>query len=529
MNDGITKAWAEYQAGIDFKNRINLFGEVQENYRFFEGDQWSGISAPNLPTPVFNIIKPIGNFKVAQVKDRKLLPNVQVKYMPEVYTLEDSPEQIKKVILRQVNDYAKFTWNRLKMDFHNMEGLLDAFCSGDYILYNWWNPNVETGQPFKGDVDIRHVDNVSYFPGNPNIADVQSQPYIILAFRELLENVKKLAKGNPLIDSIVSDEETEYQASDTAMIELDTTKKCTVLLKMWKENEKVMFAKYTRYVEIQPPTDSGLKLYPLAMMNWTPKKNCCHGVANVTYLKANQVYINKQMAFTQLYLLQTAYPKVLFNKTVIPEWSNKVAAAIGVNGPVDGMAKYLNPPTIPFDVWKGFQETISKTMELDGANDPALGNISNPDNTSAFIAIREAAIVPLQLQQERFYTMMRDLTAIWLDFWLANYPDGRDITIMIDGQPVTVPFEAAKYKDILFDVNIEIGEAQMWSEVNTVKTLDALLQGGQIKLSQYYKRMPDGYIPEKQELYEQALQDEQMAEQMAAQQAQGEVMSGEVA
>ena len=494
----VTAAWDEYARGIDYKNRISLYSTVDENMRFFEGDQWTGLSAPNLPTPVFNIIKPAGKFMAVQIKDRKLALRFDA----------GGADEGVKALMSGMTEYAAKTWNRLKMEYKNLEGLLDAFTTGDYILYHWWNTGIETGQPFKGDIDSMRIDNVNYYPGNPNTPDVQSQPYLLIVLRELAENVRRTARENKIpkadVEMIVPDDDTEYAAGDMGKIEMAGGAKCNVILRMWKEEGEVWFAKYTKHVCVQKPTRANLTLYPIALMNWAPRKNCCHGAAEVTHMKANQVYINKQMAFTQLYLLQTAYPKVLYNKALIPEWTNKVASAIGVNGNVDEVARYMQPPQIPFDVWKGFDTTLKMTMELCGVNDAALGNIVNPDNKSAFIAIREAAIVPLQAQQERFYQMMKDMAMIWLDFWIRHYGEGR--MIAVEGREI--PFELAKYKNMVFDAAVEVGESKMWSELNTVQTLDKLLQSGVIKKSDYFKRMPDGYIPGRQELYEAALREE---------------------
>lgn len=510
MNTSITDAWQEYIRGVDFKNRIDLYSTVDENIRFYEGDQWHGISAPDLPKPVFNMIKPSCKFMSVQVKDRKLTLN----YTAEGMGVGDDV----KTLLTQIKQYARATWNRLGMEKKNLEGITDAFNTGDYILYHMWNTDKETGQPFKGDLDNAIIDNTNYYPGNPNSHDVQSQPYIIIVFRDMVENVREMARQNKMngeIESIVQDEDTEYMSGDIGKVELDRHGKCNVLLRMWKDDGYVWFAKYTKYATVQKPVKSDLKLYPVAMMNWIPRKNCCHGVAECTYMKPNQVYINKQLAFTQLYLLQSAYPKVIYDKAAVGTWSNKVAGAIPVNGNVNDVARYMQPPQITFDVWRGPEFVLKQTMDLMGVNDAALGNIPNPDNKSAFIAVRESAIVPLQAQQERFYQMMKDMAMIWLDFWLAHYPAERGITYEENGERIQMPFELAKYRDLVYDCFVEVGESQMWSELNTVMTLDKLLQANKIKLSSYYKNIPDGYLPDKQGLIQEALQQEEQEMQMA--------------
>ncbi|MFA5676538.1 MAG: hypothetical protein WDA65_08475, partial [Christensenellales bacterium] len=49
-------------------------------------------------------------------------------------------------------------------------------------------------------------------------------------------------------------------------------------------------------------------------------------------------------------------------------------------------------------------------------------------------------------------------------------------------------------------LKVDVGPSSMWSEVQVIKTLDNLLKGGQITLKQYLERMPDGYIPLKEDL-----------------------------
>jgi hypothetical protein len=139
-----------------------------------------------------------------------------------------------------------------------------------------------------------------------------------------------------------------------------------------------------------------------------------------------------------------------------------------------------------------------------------MGNITNPNNKGAFIAVREAAIVPLQSQQTRFHQFVRDTGLIWLDFFINHYPPERLIPV----GDVNVPNDIQSYADMPYDTQIEVGESQMWSELNTVQTLDNLLMQQKIKFSDYLKRMPNGYIPEKEELLQQALKDEEMIMQM---------------
>ena len=258
-----------------------------------------------------------------------------------------------------------------------------------------------------------------------------------------------------------------------------------------------------------PRRIQSLTRYPVALMNWETRKNCCHGVAEVTGLIPNQVYVNKILALSQLSQMQMSFPKVVYDRTRIREWTNRVAGAIPVNGDIGGAAQYLTPPGASYDAWRGLDATLDKTMRMMGANDVTLGSIKNPDNTSAFIAARDAAMVPLQSHQERFYAFIEDTGLIWLDFIRSFYKGGRMIPVVKDGQRVFVTLPEDALDEYAMRLKVEVGPSTMWSEIQVLQTLDNLLKGGKITLKQYLERLPDGHIPMKQELLEEVARAEQ--------------------
>jgi len=497
-----TLAWQQYEQGVDYKTRIGLYSTVDLNERFFAGDQWAGIPHEGLPTPVVNFIRYASAWKIAAVTDRRL----KMSFFAEGV---NDGEDIS-VYARQISAYCDMLWERLKMDYLTKEGLKQAAITGDYVQYFYWDPDIRTGQALTGDINTLLIDNVNYYPGNPNTPDVQSQPYIIIAFRELLGKVREEAKKNGCenIEEIVSDEDNEYMSGDRGKIELEDAGKCNVLLKMYKKDGRVWCEKSVRGAIVQPEKDTGLTRYPVAMMNWDTRKNCCHGTAEVTGLIPNQVFINKILALAQLGQVQTSFPKVIYDRTRIREWTNRVAGAIAVNGDIGGAAQYLSPPVTSYDAWRGLDVTLQTTMRMMGANDVTLGNIRNPDNTSAFIATRDAAMVPLQSQQERFYSFIEDVGLIWLDFIKNYYRAGRMIPVTDNGQRVFVPIPEGELERFTMNLRVDVGPSSMWSEIQVLQTLDNLLRGGKISFKQYLERMPDGHIPMKDELLAELLQQE---------------------
>lgn len=497
-----TKAWEQYERGIDYKNRIGLYNTVDLNERFYSGDQWVGIPHEGLPTPVVNFIKYASAWKIAAVTDRRL----ELNFFAEG---EDDGQDIG-TYAEQISAYCGQLWERLKMDYLTKEGLKQAAITGDYIQYFYWDDEIDTGQALTGDINTALIDNVNYYPGNPNEPDVQRQPYIILVFRELVSKVKEEAKANGIrnLDRITADEDWDYTSGDRGKVELDDEGKCNVLLKMYKKKGRVYCEKSVKNLVIQKEKETKLKRYPVAMMNWETRKNCCHGVAEVTGLIPNQVYANKILALSQLNQVQTSFPKVIYDKTRIKQWSNKVAGSIPVNGDIDSAARYIAPPNMSYDAWRGLDVTIDQTMRMMGANDVTLGNISNPDNTSAFIATRDAAMVPLQSQQERFYSFIEDIGLIWLDFIQNFYKSGRKIPVVKDGKRTFVPIIDDEINKYTMRLKVDVGPSSMWSEIQTIQTLDNLLARGQITFKQYLQRMPAGHIPKKEELLSEIEQQE---------------------
>ena len=50
------------------------------------------------------------------------------------------------------------------------------------------------------------------------------------------------------------------------------------------------------------------------------------------------------------------------------------------------------------------------------------------------------------------------------------------------------------------NLRIDVGASSYWSEITSAQTLDSLFRDKSIDFVQYLERMPEGYIPRKQEL-----------------------------
>ena len=506
-----TTTWDLYKKGLDYHNRIGLLDAVDKAERFYSGDQWNGVVANGLPTPVFNIHKRVIDHFISSI----LSQDVKMTFTPANVPKEpkDETDMMKMFAAGIVNEQCNQIWERLKMSQNMRHALRDAGLSGDMVGWIFWNEDLRTANPVngvvpKGDIDFELIDNVNVFFGNPNDRRVERQPYIIISFRALVEDLKAEAKANGVkgkdIEAIVGDADYSDQAGDRAKVELSTksteTAKTTALVKMWKDREtgKVMWSKSTKFVDIIKAKDTGLSRYMLAMNSWGFRKNSYHGIAVGTEIIPNQIFINKMFAMVMLNLMQTAFPKAVYNTALIDKWSNQIGEAIPVESGDDmrQVAMYLQPAAMSSQVMNVIDAAINYTKQMLGANDAALGDI-RPENHSAIIALQQAAMVPLETVQKNLYQWVEDIGRIWFDM-MANKYGIREVIYKGD----KVIFDFGILKEMQMNLKIDVGPCSYWSEITSAQTLDNLFRDAKLTFLQYLERMPDGYIPKRQELIE---------------------------
>ena len=247
-------------------------------------------------------------------------------------------------------------------------------------------------------------------------------------------------------------------------------------------------------------------------MNWDYVQDCYHGQSMITGLIPNQIFVNKLFAMSMISLMTLAYPKVVFDKTKVAKWSNRVGASIGVNGGVDNVAKIMDPASISPQISQFIDIAISYTQKFLGASDVALGD-TRPDNTSAIIALQRAAATPMELTKQNLYKCIEDLFRIYLDF-MSEYYGKRYVDIETPEQirqaatfagtkvpdEIAMEFDFSQLKDHPMKLKLDVGASSYYSEIASIQTLDNLLQMGHITPVQYLERIPDGYIPARRAL-----------------------------
>ena len=511
MKDEMTpqKVSKEYEAGLSFNQGIELYDCVQTNENFFIGKQWEGVKSNGLPTPVFNFLKRVVLFSVANVSTDNL--KLHAKRLPSSGQL---PANMAELLADILNDQFAAIFEYNKMGSCIREFCRNAAVDADGCTYTYWDSGVDTGQPSKGAIRTEVLLNTQVMFGNPNSRDVQSQPYILIERRMLVKDAKRRAEANGSEAYLITADEKE--SGDPHLDNLGGDK-VTVLLRLWRDEDTGTIHGYecTRNAEIRKPWDLGIKLYPITWMNWDYVQDCYHGQAMITGLIPNQIFVNKLFAMSMISLMTLAYPKVVFDKTKVSKWSNRVGAAIAVNGNVDNVAKIMDPASISPQISQFIDIAIGYTQKFLGASDVALGD-TRPDNTSAIIALQRAAATPMELTKQNLLQSIEDLGRIYMEF-MSEYYGNRFVEVPgPNGQgKVIVPFDFSILKEIPFTVELDVGASSYWSEIASMQTLDNLLMQGKISTVEYLKRIPAGQITDRETLIAVLEEQERMEKAMA--------------
>lgn len=477
--------YREYMRGVDYNLAQDLYRTVETNENFFMGRQWEGVRANGLPTPVFNFLRRVVLFSVANVISGKLKLNAA----PLDTVTSHAHETVSEILNGEF--HAIFERN-------HVPGLLRTLCraaavDGDGCLYTYWDG-------VKGIV-TEFLPNTAVLFGNPACAAVERQPYIIIERRELLSDLRRRAAARGLSQETVESIRPDKKEGGRREKDDRHSEKVTVLLRLWKDEEtgEVMAFESTRDVALGKAWSLGVRRYPVVWFSWEKDRDSYHGAALITSLIPNQIFVNKLFAMSMISLMSLAYPKVVYDKTRVKNWTNRVGAAIGIAGSVDGAARVVEGASVSPQIGQFIDLAVNYTQKFLGASDAALGDV-RPDNTSAIIALQRASTTPLSLTRQALLECVEELGQVYIEFMAAYYALRPMAIEAPQGGTVEVPFDFSLLSAMPLQVELEAGESAYWSEIASVQTLDNLLMQGKISTVDYLKRLPAGHISQREEL-----------------------------
>lgn len=501
MNQTHSKTWQQYAAGQEHKRRLGLYETVRKNERFYRGDQWYG-STSELPRPVFNVVRRIVDHLVGAVMPGDVSIHYSDLRLPFLDNAVRRQAVQKGIALLEKN--AAYRWQQNHMTELSQRALLDAAITGDGVFYCWWDNESDCGQPFLGDIRTDLIANTDLFVADVNKTDLQAQDYVILSGRDtvlsLQQEALRAGVSSADVAKIIPDAPENSDSGDPSAVDQDGCKKATYLIKFFREDGEVVFEKSTRDCVIRR-VRTGLSLYPVAYFNWSPTKKCFHGTAPVSELIPNQTYINTAYAMMMKHMYDTAFSKIIYDKSRIPEWSNEVGEAIAAmgGGNVSDAVSVVGVGRMQDGYRELIDSVIENTKSMMGATEAALGD-ERANNTSAILALQEASQISLKGVNTRFCRAIGELAAIWADMLCTYCPAERLIAYEDEGGLCASSIDYKLLHEELLRATVQTSHIGSYTPSATVSTLNTLLESGHIDVEQYLRFLPIGTLSNRDSL-----------------------------
>ena len=531
--------WDFYQNGVSYNENIDLYDCVKVNRNFYIGKQWEGVQSNGLPTPVYNFLKRTVGFVTATITSDSI--KINISEMGQAKNNKKKPPVEPADILNAEFDAIQ---ERIRFVSLVRKFVLDAAVDGNGCMHFYWDTSRKTSKDIKGAINAEVLDSTKVLFGDTAENDPQKQPFIIIVNHELLRNVKKRARDNGVDKwwEITADGCPDERAEDDAKKDY-SYERCTTLLIYYRDEDTDDIWAYecTPDHVIREPWKIGIKRYPLVWLSWDDVHDSYRGQAMITGLIQNQLFVNRLWAMQSVNLTHNAFPRIVYDKSRVQKWDNRVGSAIPViGGDVNTVARVLEAPSASPQVQQFIQLAVEMTQSNMGATSVALGD-TRPDNSSAIIALQRSSQTPHEVTKQRVFACLEEAGRIELEF-IANFygeaetdlPPTAQITEMMEfadmeiPHDITVKFNFDECRTHDFDLKIDVGACSYYSEMAQLQTLDNLLMNGHIDIIDYLERVPSTNMLKREELLakkkaeqEKQKQQQQMMEQMMMMQQQG--------
>ena len=523
----ITKLWERYQSGKSYQAEMNFLDLFPLCVDFKEGRQWPPATkaTKHLPRPVFNICEKYVRTKRANILNQ----TVKMVFTPAEGNDDPLAAEFESKGAKAYTDFAENLWKEIDQDDLNEDCVDDAATLGTGILHYYWDANASGGHryPFSGALRGEVLDPLTVMFGNPQETDVQQQPYILIATKVLVRDVKRMAEEEGLPESEIAlicadEEEPDTYIASTFINERE--RKCTLITMYYRDHGLVRYDRATKTVVVVSgrsltpgipdrkgkkkrdegeETPDGMQLYPIAVMPWQKRKRSIYGIGEVESMIPAQKAINWLMGMNILSVQDTAWPKLLVKPGALrQEVTNAPGEIIEDHSPQGNGLAYLRGAGLG----TGATELTDKLLDLlqysSGVSEVVSGEpFTATMAASAIIALQNQAKQPIENIQNRFYRVIRDVGRIWEEFFKFYYTQPRQMLVeTVTGEDGTVVFVGTDFAQESFHLEIDVGAGSEFSESLSVATLDKLFDAGHIDLDTYIELAPKNVMPFKEQL-----------------------------
>lgn len=536
-----------FLAGVAYKRQQGFYDKWEEYERFWNSEQWPEVTpdTETLPRPVTNHFAAIIERKISALLTET--PEIYFEPKdcdPETTDADEAAELLTKVAKQQAENLGGNDED-VTLEELNEEVARSAALFGTGIWCFTWDNSVTGGIPGKtawvGNIVGQEIDPTMFFPGNPTDPRMQTQPWIIVAERRPLQEVKDFYRQ--YAPNVVDLLQPERSMSDTQVYEHEKVEQEMVdPVNILHHFERVIDAetgkkKLSYAVECQGHTlryeEELYKhgLYPFVAFRWYPRKKSFWSKPESADLINNQKEINRTDAIMLLSSYTVGMPHIRYKDQFVDarDITNDPGALIRDSAPLGAWGvDYMNPPQMPAYPANMRDRLAAEMKDVSGAHEAWSGKAPSADlNASAIIALQEAAGIPMRNIQKRFYRALREIGVLWLAFWKEFYTEARLIKITgPDNQVSYAWFRGTDYADMKFDVKVKAGTASPYSRALLMANLDKMLEKQVINQEEYLEMLPADVFPKAQQILQKRRQAQQMAvmeqlAQLAAQQQQG--------
>lgn len=472
------KIWDLFERGTRHHQMTGIYENTEKAHRFFDGDQWAGVESGGESLPKYNFIQPTVEHKVASVA----MNSLGITYTP----MDGDKSESSFEACQSLTSFAARQWERLKMDKLGWGVVKDACIAGESYLYF-----------YDGDCSAQKIDTANIHLADEQCEDIQEQEYILIVERCTVGSVRAMAKKNRIsqadIASILPDDAQNGEGRERESSSRDGTdearQKCTAILLLYKdESGAVCCVRSTRDVIIRKPIrmassrGRALSLYPIAQLVWLKQRDSARGVGEVLPLIPNQIETNKMLARRLMNAKMSAFSRLVYNvdKVVNKNSLDDVGTAIKVRdmqaSDVTDVVTYLSAAPMSPDARELSDELVSRTRDLAGAGDAAVGQI-NPEKASgaAIIAVRDQAALPLNEQLADYKQFIEDIAKIWFDIWACYEPSAL----------FTDTMDANQLENLRVNIRIDVAPNNPFSRFAQEEALDKLFGNGAITFEEY--------------------------------------------
>ena len=502
-NNEFTDIYKDYIKSYNYFNKMDLISLNQSCVDFYEGRQWGkiGEKTKKLPRATFNLVELIVNSKVSTMVSSPL---------KVIFTSSDMPAQAER--LTQFNHVIE-----KEMDFDSLcEDVINqgAVEGSSFVHFYWDSDAVGKRGEYRGGVRAERIDPLNIVFENPMQEDVQKQKWIILSSRLNIDEVQSLCEKSKDKKFITADEE------------LNQVGKVNVYTKYFRRDGEVFFERATKNVLLHSPRPISpqyneksnnfyrfrASMYPIEVYQYKQRKNCIYGRGEVEPIIANNRTINFNTAMMSKGVEDQGFGTIIQREGALRpgEKLTNDSSKVIVDRYKGGQNGFYNLTKQPFtpEAYQLNKDILETTRKITGATEVMTGEVMYNNQSGTSIAyLQKQAMRPLEKLFKRYKKFRTRCAEILFQFYCLYYEDrefsiykGENETLTNNDITIKQSFKSSEYKNIDFDIMVQVASTNEYSEINEIALLDNLLKTNNISLKTYYKVYPSNLLPDKERL-----------------------------